>query len=57
MGLLLQILLAPLVAVVLIVLTRRTRARLAGWIATSVLLYTTALAGRAAAAVAGGEVM
>ena len=57
MGLLLHILLSPFVAVVLIVLTRRTRARLAGWITTGVLLYTTVLAGRAAGAIAGGEVL
>ena len=57
MGLLLHILLAPLAAVVLIVVTRGTRARLAGWITTGVLLYATVLAGRAAVAVAGGEVL
>ena len=54
---LLQILLAPLLAAVVIFLTRKTAGRLAGWIAGVALLYTMFLVVLVGFEVYGGEVL
>ena len=54
---LLQILLAPVVAAIAIFLTRETAGRLAGWIAGVALLYTTFLVVLAGVEVYGGAVL
>ena len=56
-ALLLQILLTPVLASVLIFVTRHRAGRQAGWIAAVALLYTTLLAGVASVEVYGGAVL
>ncbi|SVB79867.1 uncharacterized protein METZ01_LOCUS232721, partial [marine metagenome] len=56
-NLLLQILVTPVLASLLIFLTRRTLGRLAGWIAALALTYTTGLVTLVGVEVYGGKVL
>ena len=56
-GLLLQTLLAPLAGAVLAFLARGSRGRLAGWIATGAMLWTTAAVALTGVAIYGGSTL